>query len=68
METEVLLPCSKKPPLVPIPIRMNPVHTFPHFLFKIYSNVILLSRPRLFEWSVSFRSSDQSIIYISDFT
>jgi len=44
MEPEGSLLCSKSPPMDPI-LSLNPVYTLPTHLFKIHSNVILLSTP-----------------------
>jgi hypothetical protein len=39
-------------PLVPILSQMHQVHTSPHYLPKIHSNITLLSMPRSSEWSL----------------
>jgi hypothetical protein len=31
----------KNPPLVPLPSQINPVHTIPYYLSKIYLNIII---------------------------
>jgi hypothetical protein len=36
----------KSPPMVPTPIQMNPVQTFPPYFRKIYSRIIIPSTPR----------------------
>jgi len=59
MEHEGSLPCSKK--LVPILSQMNPIHTFPISLLKLYSNIIFRSTLTSFEWSPSFRFFDQNV-------
>jgi len=41
MEPEGSLPCSQDPLLIPILSQMPPVHTFPPYLPKIHSNIIL---------------------------
>jgi hypothetical protein len=49
-------------PLVPIMSNMNPpFHIFPICLFKIHSNIILLSTPRSSDLSLLFRFSDQTV-------
>jgi len=49
MEPESSLACSQEPPLFPALRHMNPVHIFPPYFFKIYSNIIFPSTP----WSSS---------------
>jgi len=44
---------------------MNPVHNFPTYFIKIYSNIIFPSTPRSSEWSLPFISSDQNFVIIS---
>jgi hypothetical protein len=44
------------PPLVPFLSHMHPVHTFPPYLTKIYSNIILQCMPRSFHQSFVFIS------------
>jgi hypothetical protein len=51
------------PSLVPILSQMNPVHTFPRYFPNIHSNIILPSTPLSSEWSLSFRFSNQNILY-----
>jgi hypothetical protein len=41
MEPEGLLPCPQGPSTGPYPEQINPVHTTPSYLSKIYSNIIL---------------------------
>jgi hypothetical protein len=40
MELEGSSPCSQGPPLVPILSQIDPVHTFPSHLSKIYFNIV----------------------------
>jgi hypothetical protein len=42
---------------------MNQVHIFPQNFLKIHYNIIL-SMPRSSEWSLPFRFSNQSTVYI----
>jgi hypothetical protein len=54
----------KNPSLVPILSQMNAVHNFsPHFS-TTNSNIILPSISKSSEWSLPFRFSDQSFVYI----
>jgi len=48
-------------PVVHILDQMHPVHTFPPYFPKIYTNIILPSTL----WSLPFRFSDQNFVYIS---
>jgi hypothetical protein len=64
MEPEASLPCSQEPATGPY---LNQMHTIfnlpPDFLRSI---LIFLSMPRSFEWSLSFRFSDQKFVCISN--
>jgi len=55
----------KGPPLIPILTQMHPVHTFTPYFHHIHSNIVLISTPRSSKWSLTIRSSDINIIYIS---
>jgi hypothetical protein len=55
-------------PFVTVLTQTNPVHTFPPYFPKIHSNVILPSTSATFDWSLSFRFSDQDDVYISYFS
>jgi len=55
----------KSPPLVPILSQKHPVHIFPHYFPKIYSNIILPSILRSSEWSLPFRFSNKNIVCTS---
>jgi len=50
--------------LVPILSQMHTVHILPTYFSKIHSNIILPSTPKSFEWSLSFRLSNQNIVCI----
>jgi hypothetical protein len=63
----------KRLPLVLFMSHMNLVHTFPSYLNKIHSNIILPSTHRSSEWPLTFRFSDQnfcmcisSVLYMLD--
>jgi len=47
---------------VPILNQMNPVHNFPPYFPKIYSNIIFSPTPRSSEWYLPFRFSDKNFI------
>jgi len=51
---EVYYRVHKDPPLVRIPNKMNPVHTFPPCYPKINSRMALPSTSRSSEWSLPF--------------
>jgi len=55
----------KIPVLHPIQGHMHPLHTFPPCFPKNYSNTIVPSIPRSYEWSIPFRFSDQNFVCIS---
>jgi hypothetical protein len=40
--------------LITILSQINPFHTLPSYFFKIYINIILLSKPRSSKWSLSY--------------
>jgi len=50
------------PPLVPIVSQMNPVNILP-YLPEVHRNIICPSTARSSEWSLSFRFSDQNVVY-----
>jgi hypothetical protein len=54
----------KSPPLVPILSHINPIHTFPSYLSKIYPNIVYLPMSLSFQWSLSFWISHQYPICI----
>jgi hypothetical protein len=47
----------KSPSLVPVLSQMHPVHTFPPYFLKIYSNFILSSTPRSSEWYLPLKGN-----------
>jgi hypothetical protein len=53
--------------LTPVPnlSQINPVHSFPPYFHKIYSNIILPFTLRSSEWSLPFTISDQDFVRIS---
>jgi len=55
----------KSLPVVAILSQMHPGHTFLYYFLQIHSNIILSSTPSSSNWSLSFRFSDQNIVYIS---
>jgi len=55
----------KNPSLDPILSQMNPVHTLPHHLSGIHSNIIFTSTTMSCKWSLPFRFSNQNILCIS---
>ena len=52
------------PPLVWVLSQTNPVHSFPLYFFKIYSNIIFPFMPRLPKWSLS-SSFSQKTVHVS---
>lgn len=52
-------------PFVPVLSQINVVHTFTFSLFKIHSNNVFPSMPRLSKWSLSFRFSYKNSACIS---
>jgi hypothetical protein len=54
----------KSPPLVPILIHINPVHTTPSYLSKIYFNIVHPTTSWSSTWSLSFWLSHQYPICI----
>jgi len=67
MEPKGSLPCSQDPASSTSPSQMNPVHIFPPYFSKIYSNIILPSTPVSSELSLPFRFSNKNIVcsYVS---
>ena len=63
MESEVSLPHSQMPPLVPISSQFDQFHDPASYFLKIHSNVILPSPPGSLKWPLSL-SSHHKILYI----
>jgi len=57
LEHKGSLRVQNSPPLVPMLIQTNPVHTFPPYFPKIYSNIFLATH-RSSEWYLHFRFSN----------
>jgi hypothetical protein len=55
----------KSPSLIPVFSQMHPVHTFPHYVPNIHSNIILLYKLRSSEWSLHFRFYEKNFLCIS---
>jgi len=52
--SEIHYRVHKGPPLFPNLSQMYPVHTTPHYIPKIHSNIILQSMPTTSEWSCRY--------------
>lgn len=65
MDRKALSPFHKSPPLVPVLIQMNPIHTLQPKFPKIYFDIKLASMPRSSKWSFLFRLSNQNFMRIS---
>lgn len=64
MESKVDCYVHKSPPFVSILNQMNPTYGFSTYFFKIHFTIIL-STPRLFKWSLSFRFFQTKILHSS---
>jgi len=66
MEPEGSLPCSQESTTGSCLFKIHPVHTFSPYFHKIHSNnIISPSTPRSYEWSLSFKFSDQHLVFMS---
>jgi hypothetical protein len=54
-------------PLVPILSQMRPVHTFPSYFTKMYSNTMLPPTTRSLQWSLPFTFPNHNSIRVSLF-
>ena len=64
-ETDIHYHVHNRPPIVPIPSQINPVHVLPSYSSKINFNIILPSTSRFCKWSLSFGLSQQTPACIS---